>query len=69
MKRTFQEINIEDTINSGQVFLWEKKENEWYGINGQNVLVIDEKTRKFRKKNAEFIFSDRMIILRRFTHA
>ena len=56
MKRIFQEINIEDTINSGQVFLWEKKENEWYGINGQNVLVIDEKTRDFRKNNAELIF-------------
>ena len=56
MKRIFQEINIEDTINSGQVFLWEKKENEWYGINGQNVLGIDEKTRDFRKNNAELIF-------------
>jgi len=56
LKRIFQEINIEDTINSGQVFLWEKKENEWYGINGQNVLVIDEKTRDFRKNNAELIF-------------
>ena len=38
------------------MFLWEKKENEWYGINGQNVLVIDEKTRDFRKNNAELIF-------------
>ena len=56
MKRTFQEINIEDTINSGQVFLWEKKGDEWYGIDGENVLVIDEKTRKFRKNDAEFIF-------------
>ena len=56
MKRRFQEINIGDTINSGQVFLWEKRGDEWYGIDGDNVLVIDEKTRKFRKKNAEFIF-------------
>jgi len=36
--------------------LWEKKRGKWYGIDGQNVLVIDDKTREFRKNNAEFIF-------------
>ena len=49
-------MNIGDTINSGQVFLWEKKENKWYGIDGQNILIIDEKARKFRRNNSEFIF-------------
>lgn len=36
------QINIEHTINSGQVFLWEKIGTKWYGINGNDVLAIDE---------------------------
>ena len=35
-------INLENTINSGQVFLWKKDQENWYGINGQNVLKINE---------------------------
>jgi N-glycosylase/DNA lyase len=35
-------INLENTINSGQVFLWKKNQNYWYGINGQNVLRITD---------------------------
>ena len=34
-------INVENSINSGQVFLWKKNEKYWYGINGQDVLKID----------------------------
>ena len=56
LKSKFQEINIRDTINSGQVFLWEKKRDKWYGIDGEKILVIDEKTREFRKNNDEFYF-------------
>ena len=26
------------TINSGQVFLWEKYNNSWYGIDGNYIL-------------------------------
>ena len=37
----YYKINLENTINSGQVFLWGKKFESWYGINGQNVLKID----------------------------
>ena len=59
-------INVENSINSGQVFLWKKNEEFWYGINGQNVLKIDNsgkiksyknyKTDFFRNKdNIEFI--------------
>jgi N-glycosylase/DNA lyase len=35
-------INVEHTINSGQVFLWQKFGKKWYGINGNDVLSVDE---------------------------
>jgi N-glycosylase/DNA lyase len=35
-------IDIDNSINSGQVFLWEKCENDWYGINGQDILKINK---------------------------
>jgi len=41
-------INIDHSINSGQVFLWEKIQNTWYGINGSDVLAINEKPFKIR---------------------
>lgn len=54
-------INIENSINSGQVFLWRKNGNYWYGINGQDILKISNsgsiksyqniKTDFFRKKD------------------
>jgi len=36
-------INIDHSINSGQVFLWEKILNTWHGINGLDVLSFNEK--------------------------
>jgi len=36
------QINLDHTINSGQVFLWEKFGTKWYGINGSDVLSVDE---------------------------
>ena len=33
-------INVENSINSGQVFLWRKSSNYCYGINGQDILKI-----------------------------
>ena len=42
MKDNF-EINIEDTINSGQVFLWKKLNSKWYGINGKKTLILEDK--------------------------
>ena len=42
MKDKF-EVNIDDTINSGQVFLWKKFDSKWYGINGKNILVLEDK--------------------------
>ncbi len=35
-------IDLENTINSGQVFLWKKYPNFWYGIDGQNILRITD---------------------------
>jgi N-glycosylase/DNA lyase len=35
-------IDVDNSINSGQVFLWEKYGSDWYGINGQDILKIDK---------------------------
>lgn len=35
------EINLEHTINSGQVFLWQKINEYWYGVDGQRVIKVD----------------------------
>jgi len=35
-------INVENSINSGQVFLWKKNGAFWYGVNGQDVFRIDK---------------------------
>ena len=56
-----QQINLEDSINSGQVFLWEKIGKKWYGINGNDVLAIDQNTQKitsFSKKPVDFFRND-----------
>ena len=42
MKDNF-ETNVEDTINSGQVFLWKKINSKWYGINGKKTLILEDK--------------------------
>jgi N-glycosylase/DNA lyase len=34
-------INVENSINSGQVFLWKKNEEFWNGVNGNDVLRVD----------------------------
>ena len=60
MKNKFS-IDIDNSINSGQVFLWEKDGIDWYGINGQDILkinkngivksVLNSKTNFFRKND------------------
>ncbi len=35
-------INVENSINSGQVFLWRKNGKNWYGVNGQDILKITD---------------------------
>jgi len=37
-----QKINVEHTIYSGQVFLWQKFDKKWYIVNGNDVLAVDE---------------------------
>ena len=54
-------INVENSINSGQVFLWSKSGKYWYGINGQDILRVNNsgsiksyqniKTDFFRKRD------------------
>ena len=41
-------INFDYSLNSGQVFLWEKIDTKWYGVDGKNVLVL-ETAQKFKK--------------------
>lgn len=58
MKNKF-EINIDDTINSGQVFLWKKIDSKWYGINGKNILILkDELDIKSKEVQKFFRFDD-----------
>ena len=53
-------LNIDYTINSGQVFLWEKNQDVWYGVNGQNVMAFDEKSSKISSfaRNSQSFFRD-----------
>ena len=37
------DVNVHDTINSGQIFLWENYKDVWFVINGQNVIVMRQK--------------------------
>ncbi len=50
-------INLDYTINSGQVFLWKKIKKKWYGINGNDILVLeDTKKLKENMKNVDYFF-------------
>lgn len=41
------QINVDHSINSGQVFLWEKfGTKKWYGVNGADILLVDESNPK-----------------------
>jgi len=44
----FSKINLDYSINSGQVFLWEKYGNTWYGINGSDVVSISDSSNQLR---------------------
>lgn len=35
-------IDIEVTINSGQVFLWNKIGEQWIGVDGQDILILNQ---------------------------
>ena len=54
-------INFEQSINSGQVFLWEKNANNWWGINGNDIQKINENTHEilsFSKKPMDIFRND-----------
>lgn len=40
-------IDIESTLNSGQYFLWELKNDSWYGIYEETILKITEKKGRY----------------------
>jgi len=40
--QSIKKINLGFTINSGQVFLWDKIDDFWYGVNGQEVLRVND---------------------------
>ena len=39
---SIKQINFNQTINSGQVFLWKQYDKAWYGIDGQNIIKISQ---------------------------
>ena len=49
-------ISIENTVNSGQVFLWKKEGRFWYGVNGLDVLRADEsgKIKSYQNSDEDF---------------
>ncbi len=57
MKSNF-EVNLEDTINSGQVFLWKKLNSKWYGINGKKLLVLEDRLESIDKTTSTFFRLD-----------
>jgi N-glycosylase/DNA lyase len=52
------EVNLDDTINSGQVFLWKKFNSKWYGVNGKKVLILEDKLDKNNKDIHNFFRFD-----------
>ena len=57
LKNNF-EVNLEHTINSGQVFLWKKFDSKWYGVNDKKVLVLEDKLDIKSKDICEFFRFD-----------
>lgn len=56
------QINVDHSINSGQVFLWEKFGTKWYGVNGADILLVDEsnpkKIKSYQKSNYDLFRDD-----------
>ncbi|QUC64816.1 DNA repair protein [Nitrosopumilus sp. K4] len=53
----YNKINLENTINSGQVFLWKKYDGLWYGVNGQDILEINKygKIKSYQNYRLDFL--------------
>jgi len=56
----FTAISLENTINSGQVFLWKNYKDFWYGVNGQDILKINSlgKITSYAKRRYDFFRND-----------
>ena len=58
LKNNF-EVNFDDTINSGQVFLWRKINSKWHGVNGKKILILEDNLDvKNKEINDFFRFGD-----------
>ena len=55
LTKIFQ-IDLDASINSGQVFLWKKINSKWYGIDGYNVLVLDDNSGLYMNEKKTFNF-------------
>lgn len=58
-----KKINIDLTINSGQVFLWDKIDEFWYGIDGSNIIKVTKnpfKIKSLQKLNNFFREDDNL---------
>ena len=54
-------INTHETINSGQVFLWENYENTWFVIDGDDIIMTKQtpfEVRTFSKMTKKFFRED-----------
>ena len=47
------DVNVHDTINSGQIFVWENYKDTWFIINGQNVIAIRQNPSEVLKLSNE----------------
>lgn len=54
--QNYDTIHVENSIQSGQVFLWKRIDDFWYGVNGQNILKINDfgKIKSFKKNKMDF---------------
>ena len=55
LTKIFQ-IDLDASINSGQVFLWKKINSKLYGIDGNNVLVLDDNSELYMNEKKTFNF-------------
>ena len=56
-----KKIDLDTTINSGQVFLWDKIDDVWYGVNGSEILKVTQdpfKITSSEKKSSDFFRQD-----------
>ena len=61
------DINIHETINSGQIFLWENYRDVWFVIDGQDIIMAKQipfEIMTFTKKPK--IFFEKMITMEKY---